>query len=918
MEKTYQPENIEQTWYQKWEQSGYFNPSSSGDPYCIMLPPPNVTGTLHMGHGFQISLMDALIRYHRMQGFNTLWQVGTDHAGIATQMVVESQLQQQGQSRSGLGRDRFVERVWQWKDQSDGTIKKQLRRLGASVDWTRERFSMDEGLNEAVKDVFIQLYNEGLIYRGQRLVNWDPVHQTAISDLEVNMKEELGSLWYIRYPIVGHSGEFLTIATTRPETLLGDVAVAVNPKDDRYCHLIGKMLELPLTHRTIPIIGDDQVEIEFGTGVVKITPAHDFNDYAMGKRHDLPMINIFTEDAKINEQGPTAYQGLDRFEARKAIIADLTTQGLVEKIEPHQLNVPRAERSNAIVEPYLTKQWFVKAKPLAEPAMEVVADKKIQFVPESWTKIYFQWLENIEDWCISRQLWWGHRIPAWYDNEGNVYVGKSEQEIRSHYELKDDIQLQQDDDVLDTWFSSALWPFATLGWPSNTKEVATFYPTSVLVTGFDIIFFWVARMIMMGLKFKKDIPFHTVYITGLIRDSEGAKMSKSKGNILDPIDLIDGIPLGDLLVKRTQNLLHPSDAKRITALTTQEFPQGIPAFGTDSLRFTFYALASTGRDVRFDLGRIEGYRNFCNKIWNAARYVLMNTEDTKVIEQSDIEYSLADRWIQSLLQKTIEKVHHYFQTYRFDLLAHTIYEFIWNEYCDWYLELSKPILYSSENKAAQNGTRLTLVTVLENTLRLTHPLMPFITEEIWQRVAKILNIKEESIMLTSYPKLDTTLVDKESEADVEWLKKIVIAIRNIRGEMNIAPNKSIPLLLSKGSKEDQRRITLTLTYIKSLAKVSSIEWTLQQPTAAATALVDDLELFVPMAELIDKSFELTRLNKEITKLEVDLKKSTTKLDNPNYVDKAPTEVVQQEKQRASEIEISLNKLRERLKMIESL
>ncbi len=918
MEKTYQPENIEQSWYQKWEAQGYFAPAQTGTPYCIMLPPPNVTGTLHMGHGFQVSLMDALIRYHRMRGFRTLWQVGTDHAGIATQMVVELQLLNEGTSRKEIGRDRFVDRVWQWKDSSDGTIKKQLRRMGASVDWSRERFSLDEGLNEAVRNVFITLYEEGLLYRGQRLVNWDPSLGTAISDLEVVNHEEVGSLWYIRYPVVSAPHNFITIATTRPETMLGDVAVAVNPDDERYQALIGQKLLLPLVNREIPIIADESVAIDFGTGVVKITPAHDFNDYAMGERHNLPFINILTADAKINSNAPKAYQGLDRFEARKAIIADLTALNLLEKIEPHNLNVPRGERSGVVVEPYLTKQWFVKAKQLAEPALAVVANKEVQFVPESWTKIYFQWLENIQDWCISRQLWWGHRIPAWYDEHENIYVGDTEDEVRAKYSLSDAVKLRQDEDVLDTWFSSGLWPFATLGWPQETEELKTFYPTDVLVTGFDIIFFWVARMIMLGLKFQNKIPFKTVYITGLIRDSEGQKMSKSKGNILDPIDLIDGIPLEQLIIKRTQNLIHPGTAAKITSVTTKEFPNGIPAFGTDSLRFTYYALASTGRDIRFDLGRIEGNRNFCNKLWNAARYVLMNTEQHDLTATAEMQLSLADQWIQSSLQDLIQTVHHCFATYRFDLLAQAVYEFIWNEYCDWYLELSKPILYASKDPAKQLGARYTLTTVLETLLRLIHPLMPFITEEIWQRVAKVLKINADTIMLQPYPTYDESRVDSDSLADIDWLKKVVVAIRNIRGEMNISPGKEISILLSQGSTSDKRRVQATEIYIKSLAKVNDIQWINEPPRAAATALVEELEIFVPMAELIDKSVELSRLNKEIAKIETDLDKSATKLSNPNYLYKAPPNVVDQEKQKANEMATILEKLRERLKLVESL
>jgi valyl-tRNA synthetase len=913
MEKTYQPEHIEQRWYQKWQQSGAFAPTFQGKPYCIMLPPPNVTGTLHMGHGFQVSLMDALIRYHRMMGFNTLWQVGTDHAGIATQMVVELQLAKTGTNRKELGRERFLEKVWQWKDQSDGTIKQQLRRMGASVDWNRERFSLDEGLSKAVIDVFISLYDEGLIYRGQRLVNWDPLLLTAISDLEVVSTEEPGFLWYIRYPLVAAPG-YIVVATTRPETMLGDVAVAVHPEDKRYQHLIGSRVNLPLTNRQIPIIADRTVAQDFGSGCVKITPAHDFNDYAIGEKHQLPIANIFTPDAKINKEAPTAYQGLDRFDARDKILNDLTYLGLIEKQISHVLNIPRGEKSGAIIEPFLTNQWFIKAKPLADPAIKAVKNKQLEFIPETWTKIYYQWLENIQDWCISRQLWWGHRIPAWYDENSNVFVGKNEQDARKRNNIPAFVLLKQDEDVLDTWFSAALWPFATLGWPEKTPELEVFYPTSVLVTGFDIIFFWVARMVMMGLKFNQKVPFRTVYVTGLIRDSEGQKMSKSKGNIIDPIDLIEGISLEQLIKKRTQNLIHPKNAERIAKLTQREFPKGIPACGTDSLRFTYYALASTGRDIRFDLGRIEGYRNFCNKLWNAARYVLMNSEG-QTISKNEVAFSIPDKWIRSLFQDTISKTHKYLQEFRFDLLANTIYEFIWNEYCDWYLELSKPLLYADQEKRLQNGTRLTLLEILEGVLRITHPLMPFITEEIWQRVSKLLGISGESIMLQPYPAFDSESINSQAQADIEWLKRIIIAIRNIRGEMNITPGKTIPLLLHKGDTESVDRVTRMAIYIKTLAKVESIEWIKTTPTVAATALIDNLEVFIPMANLIDKKAEIARLNKEISKLEAEVEKSTTKLANPNYIAKAPAQVVELEKQKAVENQNSINKLQQRLELI---
>ena len=735
MEKTYDPHAIEQHWYQQWEDKNYFAPTGKGSSYCIMIPPPNVTGTLHMGHAFQDTLMDALTRYHRMQGDNTLWQPGTDHAGIATQMVVERQLNAIGKTRHDLGRDDFIKRVWEWKEESGGTITKQLRRMGASLDWQRERFTMDEGLSKSVTEVFVKLHDEGLIYRGKRLVNWDPVLHTAISDLEVISEEENGYMWHMRYPLADGSGH-LVVATTRPETMLGDSAVAVHPEDERYKNLVGKEIALPLTGRTIPIIADDYVDPEFGTGCVKITPAHDFNDYEVGQRHDLPLINIFTVDAQINDNAPTKYQGMDRYEARDLIVHDLRELELLEKIDDHKLMVPRGDRSGVVVEPFLTDQWYVKIEPLAKPAIEAVETGKIKFVPENWNKTYFEWMRNIQDWCISRQLWWGHRIPAWYDDAGNIYVAHDEAEARKKYNLDGDVKLRQDEDVLDTWFSSALWPFSTLGWPEKTDALKTFYPTNVLVTGFDIIFFWIARMIMMGLKFMDDVPFHEVYVTGLVRDSDGQKMSKSKGNVLDPLDIINGIDLEALVEKRTSNMMQPEKAKQIEKATRKHFPDGIPAFGTDALRFTLAALASTGRDIRFDLQRIEGNRNFCNKIWNAARYVLMQCEDQDTgIDNDDVELSLADRWIISRLQQVEENISQHFDSYRFDLAAKAIYEFTWHEYCDWYLELSKPILFADESsESAKRGTRRTLVRVLEALLRLSHPIMPFITEEIWQQI----------------------------------------------------------------------------------------------------------------------------------------------------------------------------------------
>jgi valyl-tRNA synthetase len=917
MEKTYNPQAIEQTWYQTWEKNNYFVPSEQGQPYCIMLPPPNVTGSLHMGHGFQHTLMDVLIRYHRMQGDNTLWQPGTDHAGIATQMVVERKLMLEGKTRHDLGRDAFVQKVWEWKEESGDTITRQSRRLGTSMDWSRERFTLDDELSHAVREVFIRLYEEGLIYRGTRLVNWDPKLLTAISDLEVISQEEEGKLWHIRYPLVDNTGH-ITVATTRPETLLGDVAVAVHPEDDRYKHLIGKHVQLPLTGRTIPIIADDFVEKEFGSGCVKITPAHDFNDYAMGQRHKLTPINIFTPDAHINENAPTPYRGLERFAARKQILTDLEFLGLIEKIDKHTLKVPRGEKSDVIIEPYLTQQWFMKMQPLAEPAIQAVENGDIRFIPENWSKTYFQWLNNIEDWCISRQLWWGHRVPVWYDEKENIYVGQDENDVRKRNNLASTVTLRQETDVLDTWFSSALWPFSTLGWPTETKEFKTFYPTNVLVTGFDIIFFWVARMIMMGLKFTGKVPFKEVFITGLIRDAHGQKMSKSKGNVLDPLDLIDGISLEDLINKRTYGLMQPAMAQKIEKATRTEFPEGISAFGTDALRFTFCALASYGREVRFDLGRLEGYRNFCNKLWNAARYVMMNVEDKDIAPG---ELSLPDRWILSRLQTTIQDAHAALSQYRFDLLAQTIYEFTWNEFCDWYLELSKPILTSADSTAEQlRGTRHTLVTVLETILRLLHPIMPFITEEIWQRIAPLAGIHAETIMQQPYPIYATSLKNEVAEADLEWLKNVIVAIRTVRSEMNISPAKTLSVLLNKGTDFDKNRFLQNQHLIMTLAKLANVTWLAKEdlPPESATALVGELEILIPMAGLIDKAEESSRLNREIAKLVKEVERAEAKLQNPNFVDRAPNDVVEKERARLAEIQSLMSKLTQQLEKIAAL
>jgi len=903
MDKTYSPKTIENDCYVRWESQHFFEPQGQGAPYCIMLPPPNVTGSLHMGHGFQHTLMDMLTRYHRMMGDKTLWQPGTDHAGISTQLVVERQLEAQGLSRKDMTRDAFLEKVWDWKNHSGNEITKQMRRLGSSVDWSRERFTMDENLSEAVQKVFIQLYEEGLIYRGTRLVNWDPKLGTAVSDLEVIPTDEQGYMWHIRYPIVD-SEESIVIATTRPETLLGDMAVAVHPDDVRYKHLIGKHVTLPLCDRTIPIIADDYVDQDFGSGCVKITPAHDFNDHEVGKRHQLPILNILTKKAKINKKAPIAYQGMDRFIAREQIIKDLDALGLLVKVEPHQLKIPRGEKSNAIIEPLLTDQWYVKVQPLAEPAIKAVQNGEIKFVPETWSKTYFQWMENIEDWCISRQLWWGHRIPAWYDAEGHIYVGYSEKDVRFKYNLDDVHHLKQDEDVLDTWFSSALWPFSTLGWPERTKDLETFYPTSTLVTGFDIIFFWVARMIMMGLKFTGQVPFKEVIITGLIRDSEGQKMSKSKGNVLDPIDIIDGIDLPSLIAKRTASMMLPSLKDKITKATENEFPEGIAAYGTDALRFTYCSLASNNRNVRFDLGRVEGYRNFCNKLWNASRFVLQHTEDESIdLGDGPLQYSPADLWILSRLQQVIQETHQHLHQYRFDLLANALHDFVWHEYCDWYLELSKPVLNNEKASSAQKrGTQKTLVHVLDSILKLLHPIMPFITEAIWTRSSKLTTETAESIMLAAFPKVNMDFINPQVELDIAWLQRVIICIRTIRSEMNISPAKPIPVLFKQVSSNTQALIEKYRPWLMTLAKIESI--TLINATEvtpdSASAVVDDLEILIPLAGLIDKTAELSRLNKEIAKLDKDITLANTKLANSQFVDNAPKDIVIKEKEKLAQ------------------
>ncbi|WP_237063952.1 valine--tRNA ligase [Microbulbifer zhoushanensis] len=924
MDKTYQPNAIEQQWYQTWEENGYFKPSgdTSADPYCIMIPPPNVTGSLHMGHGFQESIMDALIRYHRMQGDNTLWQVGTDHAGIATQMVVERLLAAEGKSRHELGREKFIEKVWEWKEQSGGNITRQLRRLGASPDWSRERFTMDDGFYKAVQEVFIRLYEDDLIYRGKRLVNWDPKLHTAISDLEVLNEEEQGHLWHFRYPLADGSGH-LVVATTRPETMLGDTAVAVHPEDERYRDLIGKSIRLPLAEREIPIIADDYVDREFGTGCVKITPAHDFNDYEMGQRHNLEMINILDADANLNDSVPEKYRGMERFAARQQVVDDLDALGLLEKVEPHTLKVPRGDRSGVVIEPWLTDQWYVRTQPLADEAIKAVEDGSVNFVPKNYENMYFSWMRDIQDWCISRQLWWGHRIPAWYDNDGKVYVGRDEAEVRQKHGLGSDVTLRQDDDVLDTWFSSGLWTFGTLGWPEDTEELKTFHPTSVLVTGFDIIFFWVARMMMLTLYFKKEVPFHTVYVHGLVRDSHGQKMSKSKGNVLDPIDLIDGIDLESLVQKRTTGMMQPHLRDKIEKQTRKEFPEGIAAYGTDALRYTYYSLASTGRDIKFDVGRIEGFRNFCNKIWNASRYVLQNCEgyDCGQDNSSDFELSLADRWIISQLQRTEQAVREAMDTYRLDLASQALYDFTWGEYCSWYLELSKPVLWDDNaSDAIKKGTRRTLIRVLETILRLAHPLMPFITEEIWQRVRDLAGKSGETIMLQPYPEAEENRIDSEAEAAIAALKQVIEGVRNIRGEMNISPAKKIPLILRGGSSDDRERLDSARALLAKLASLESISWINPGETApaSATALAGDIELLVPMAGLIDVQAESARLQKEIDKLAKELQRVEGKLNNPKFVDKAPAAVVEKERGKMEEMQGARQRLEQQLEEISKL
>ena len=910
--KGYWPEQIESRQYRRWERAGYFRPSGQGDSYCIVIPPPNVTGTVHMGHAFQYTIMDALIRYHRMCGDNTLWQMGTDHAGIATQMVVERMLDGEGKTRRGLGREAFVRRVWEWKEQSGNTISRQIRRLGASVDWSRDRFTMDPGLCEAVTEVFVRLYEEGLIYRGKRLVNWDPVLHTAISDLEVLVAEETGKIWRFRYPILD-SDEYLVVATTRPETMLGDTAVAVHPDDERYRRYLGREVRLPLAGRTIPVIADDYVDPEFGTGCVKITPAHDFNDFQVGQRHGLAAINIFDESAALNDAVPERFRGLDRFEARRRVLEELRAAGLVEGEQDHKHMVPRGDRSGALVEPLLTEQWYVKAGPLAEPAIAAVEDGSIRFVPGNWSKTYFEWMRNIEDWCISRQLWWGHRIPAWYDEEGRVYVARSEEEARAKHGLGPQIALRQDEDVLDTWFSSALWPFSTMEWPSGSRELETFYPTQVLVTGFDIIFFWVARMMMMGLKFMDDVPFSDVYIHGLVRDQAGQKMSKSKGNILDPLFIVDGVDLETLVRKRTEGMMQTHLRDRIEASTREEFPEGIAAYGADALRLTFASLATTGRDVSLDMGRVEGNRNFCNKLWNAASYVFARME-TPLPDES-AEYTVADRWIRSRLRSVIEQFQRAFAEYRFDLATQALYEFTWHEYCDWYLEMTKTVLNDADAPPARiRAARQCLSDVLGALLRLLHPIIPFVTEELWLELCRRTGRDSATIMLEAQPRPESFASDKDAEAEIDWLKAFVMGVRQIRGEMSIAPGKRLPALLTGAADLDRTRVRRHEPLLKSLGRLDEIGFvdSADDVTGAATALVGRMTVLVPLEGLIDMAAERARLGKQIQRASDDRQRSEKKLANPQFVANAPAAVVERERQRAAALDERLEQLNERL------
>ena len=937
MDKVYAPHDIERRIYERWESHGWFAPHGSGAPYCIMIPPPNVTGTLHMGHAFQHTLMDALSRYQRMRGRRVLWQPGTDHAGIATQMVVERQLNAQGIKRTDLSRAAFLERVWAWKEQSGGTIAAQMRRLGDSVDWSRDRFTMDPDMSRAVTEVFVRLYSAGLIYRGKRLVNWDPVLLTALSDLEVQSHEEDGQLWHLRYPLARGTGQ-VVVATTRPETLLGDTAVAVHPQDARYRSLVGQKVHLPLAGRDIPVIADEYVDPEFGSGVVKITPAHDFDDYELGLRHGLPLINIFTPRATLADTVPERFRGLDRFEARKRVVTELTAAGLIERIEKHRSVIPRGDRSGAVLEPYLTDQWYVKIAPLAQPAIAAVSEGRTRFVPESWARTYFEWMRNIRDWCVSRQLWWGHRIPAWYDERGNIYVARNDAEVRAQHGLGADVVLRQDEDVLDTWFSSALWPFSTLGWPEKSAPLATFYPTSVLITGFDIIFFWVARMMMMGLKFMGDVPFREVYITGLILDEHGDKMSKSRGNVIDPLDIVDGISLEELIAKRTSGLMQPQLAPAIEKATRRQYPQGISPHGTDALRLTFAALASPSREIRFELARVGGYRNFCNKLWNAARFVTQRIPAADASERGaggtrgagsaaqEQPLSVADRWIRSRFGRTLTVVESAFTEYRFDYVATALYKFTYDDYCDWYIELAKPVLEAEAGAAeagaapARRAAQRTLAQILEALQRALHPLMPFITAEIWLRVAPLAGIAGETVMLEAYPRAVDFPVDEEAEREIAWVQRVVLGVRQIRGEMNISPAKRIPLLLKDASTEDEAHLARHRTWLERLAGLGSI--TLLQPGAqmpqSAMALAGTLSVLVPMAGLIDPDAEAERLGRLLARAQTDLEKIRERLARESFVRNAPEPVVTLERERLAELERSVTGLAAQLDRVRGL
>lgn len=962
MEKTYNPTSIEQALYQTWEEKGYFKPhgDTTKESYSIMIPPPNVTGSLHMGHAFQDTIMDTLIRAERMKGKNTLWQVGTDHAGIATQMVVERKIAaEEGKTKHDYGRDAFIDKIWEWKNESGGTITKQLRRLGASVDWDRERFTMDDGLSNAVQEVFVRLYEEDLIYRGKRLVNWDPKLHTAISDLEVENKDKKGHMWHFRYPLANgvktaEGKDYIVVATTRPETMLGDTGVAVNPEDPRYKDLIGKEVLLPIVNRLIPIVGDEHADMEKGTGCVKITPAHDFNDYEVGKRNNLPMINILTFNADIRDAAevfttngeasdvystelPAKYHGMERFAARKAIVAEFEELGLLDEIKDHDLTVPYGDRGGVVIEPMLTDQWYVRAAPLAEPAVKAVEDGEIQFVPKQYENMYFSWMRDIQDWCISRQLWWGHRIPAWYDNDGNVYVGRTEEEVRANNNLAPVVVLRQDDDVLDTWFSSALWTFGTQGWPEQTEDLKTFHPSDVLVTGFDIIFFWVARMIMMTMHFNKDengkaqVPFKTVYVTGLIRDENGDKMSKSKGNVLDPIDMIDGIDLESLVEKRCGNMMQPQLAKKIEKNTRKTFENGIEPYGTDALRFTLAAMASTGRDINWDMKRLEGYRNFCNKLWNASRYVLMNTEEhdcgmsLSATERANMEFSLADKWIESQFELAAKEFNAHLDNFRLDMAANTLYEFIWNQFCDWYLELTKPVLWQG-TEAQQQATRYMLITVLEKTLRLAHPVLPYITESIWQSVKPLVDgVEGDTIMLQALPQFNEENFNAEIVEDIEWVKTFITAIRNLRAEYDIAPSKGLEVMIKVANEKDAARIEANKVVLNSLAKLDSLTVLAdgaaldhKELPACATKLVGQSELMIPMAGLIDKDAELARLDGEIKKTHGEIKRIEGKLGNEGFVAKAPEAVVAKEREKLEGYKETLVKLEEQKTTIAAL